>query len=172
MHLRTAQLVLVLCATSATHALAQQRSLVPEDLYRLKTASDIAVSPDGRWIVYVQTSIDSSANRYVRDLYAARADGSAQRRLTYTPQSNEGAPTFSPDGRFLAFVARREGDERAAEIYVLPFTEPGEARRVTTLARGTSRPAWSPDGARLAFTVSDSIAADTTKGKKPQTRNE
>ena len=173
MHLRTAQLVLVLCATSATHAHAQtKRSLVPEDLYRMKTAADIAVSPDGRWIVYVQTSIDSSANRYVRDLYAARADGSAQRRLTYTPQSNEGAPTFSPDGRFLAFVARREGDERAAEIYVLPFTEPGEARRVTTLARGTSRPAWSPDGARLAFTVSDSIAADTTKGKKPQTRNE
>jgi dipeptidyl aminopeptidase/acylaminoacyl peptidase len=171
MQLRTVQLFLLLFAASAASAPAQQkRALVPEDLYRLRNATDVTLSPDGRWVVFVQTSVDSAANRYVRDLYAARSDGSAQRRLTYTPQSNEGAPAFSPDGRFLAFVARREGDERAAEIYVLPFTEPGEARRVTTIARGTSRPVWSPDGARIAFTVNDSIPADTTRAKKPQTR--
>jgi dipeptidyl aminopeptidase/acylaminoacyl peptidase len=173
MQLRTVELFLLLFVTSAASAAAQQkRALVPEDLYRLRNASDVTLSPDGQWAVFVQTSIDSAANRYVRDLYAARTDGSAQRRLTYTPQSNEGTPAFSPDGRFLAFVARREGDERAAEIYVLPFTEPGEARRVTTIARGTSRPIWSPDGARIAFTVNDSVPADTTKAKKPQTRTD
>ena len=168
MQLRAAQILLLLLATSAPHTFAQQkRVLVPEDLYRLRSAGDVVVSPDGRWVVYVQTSIDSAANRYVRDLYAARSDGSTLRRLTHTPQSNEGTPSFSPDGKYLAFVARREGDERAAEIYVLPFTEPGEARRVTQLARGTSRPVWSPDGSRIAFTVNDSIAADTTKPKTP-----
>lgn len=155
----------------ATPAFAQKRNVVPEDLYRLRTASDVTVSPDGKWVVYVQQSIDSAKNKYVRDLYAARADGSAQRRLTWTPESNEGSPVFSPDGRSLAFVARREGDERAAEIYVLPFTEPGEARRVTTIARGVSRPAWSPDGTRLAFTVTDSARVDSLKSK-PQTRSD
>lgn len=170
---RSITLMLILLATSAASAVAQQkRPLVPEDLYRLKTAGDVTVSPDGRWVVWVQTSIDSAANRYVRDLYAARSDGSAQRRLTWTPQSGEGSPAFSPDGRFLAFVARREGDERAAEIYLLPFTEPGEARRVTKVMRGVSRPIWSPDGTRIAFTVSDSLPVDTAQTKPAKTRAE
>ena len=167
----TTSCLIVLAAAASTAAAQQKRPLVPEDLYRLKTASDVVVSPDGRWVVYVQTSIDSATNRYVRDLYAARSDGSAQRRLTWTPQSSEGSPAFSPDGRHLAFVARREGDERAAEIYVLPFTEPGEARRVTSVARGVSRPVWSPDGTRMAFTVSDSLPVDTASAK-PRTRAE
>ncbi len=173
MQLRIGTTVLLLLATSFTIARAQQkRGLMPEDLYRLKTAGDVAVSPDGRWVVFVQTSIDSANNRYVRDLYAARSDGSSRRRLTWTPQSNEGAPVFSPDGQQLAFTARREGDERAAEIYVLPFAEPGEARRLTKMARGVSRAVWSPDGSRIAFTVSDSLPVDTTKSKQGQTRAE
>lgn len=172
MQFRVTTLLALLLTTAASPAAAQQkRALVPEDLYRLKTAGDVVVSPDGRWVVYVQTSIDSAGNRYVRDLYAARSDGSAHRRLTWTPQSSEGSPSFSPDGRWLAFVARREGDERAAEIYVLPFTEPGEARRLTAIARGVSRPVWSPDGTRIVFTVSDSLASDTAIAK-PKTRAE
>jgi dipeptidyl aminopeptidase/acylaminoacyl peptidase len=173
MYLRTSALVLLLWVTWHPSLGAQQkRALVPEDVYRLKTAGEIAVSPDGRWVVYVQTSIDSAGNRYVRDLYAARNDGSAQRRLTWTPQSNEGAPAFSPDGRHLAFTARREGDERAAEIYVLPFGEPGEARRLTRIARGVSRAVWSPDGSRIAFTVSDSLPVDSARLKAAKTRSD
>ncbi len=171
MQIRTLALFAITFATLVTTGSAQQkRALVPEDLYRLRTAGDVTVSPDGRWVVHVQTSIDSAGNRYVRDLYAARSDGSIQRRLTWTPQSSEGSPAFSPDGSHLAFVARREGDERAAEIYVLPFTEPGEARRVTAISRGVSRPVWSPDGTRIAFTVSDSVPIDTTQAKSQKTR--
>ncbi|HEX6557964.1 MAG TPA: hypothetical protein VF021_00835, partial [Longimicrobiales bacterium] len=161
----------LLLTAAAAHA-QQKRPLVPEDLYRLRAASDVSVSPDGNWVVYVQTSIDSTSNRYVRDLWTVRTDGSARRRLTWTPQSNEGAPVFSPDGKLVAFVARREGDERAAEIYVLPFTEPGEARRVTAIARGTSRPVWSPDGSRIAFVVSDSVRADTARPAAPLSRRQ
>lgn len=165
--------LLMMLALLAPNANAQQkRALVPDDLYRLRTAGDVNVSPDGKWVVYVQTAIDSTRNTYVRDLYAASVDGATRRRLTWTPTSNEGAPVFSPDGRHLAFTARREGDERAAEIYILPFTEPGEARRLTTIARGTSRPAWSPDGTRIAFTTADSITPDTAKPKTPSSRRE
>ena len=158
---RFASLVLALSLPAVAHA--QKRSLTPRDLYRLRTASDVTVSPDGKWVVYVQTSIDSASNRYIRDLWAVSADGNARRRLTFTPQSNEGSPAFSPDGRSLAFVAKREGDERGAEIYVLPLGDFGEARRVTTIAKGTSQIAWSPDGSRIAFVASDSVRTDSTK---------
>lgn len=160
------QLIIVtaLVAFAPGSAKAQQkRPITPRDLYRLRVASDVTVSPDGKSVVFVQTSIDSAGNRYVRDLWTASADGTTKRRLTWTPQSSEGSPVFSPDGKSLAFVAKREGDERAAEIYVLPFSEPGEARRVTSIARGVSSPVWSPDGKRLAFTVSDSVKADSTR---------
>ena len=162
-------LALTIAIPGALHA--QKRPLVPEDLYRLKVAADATVSPDGRWVVYVRTSVDSAKNRYVRDLWVAPSAGGAERQLTFTPESNEGSPTFSPDGRWLAFVTRREGDE-GAQIYVLPFTQPGEARRVTAQARGAARPMWSPDGTKLAYSASlspeerekeDGAAADTTK---------
>lgn len=173
--LATTVSAVILTFTAPTFSLAQttKRVLVPEDLNRLRVASDVTLSPDGKWAVYVHSTVDSVKNRYVRDLYAVATDGSAKRRLTWTPVANEGSPVFSPDGRFIAFVARREGDEQAAEIYVLPFTEPGEARRVTSIAKGTSRPVWSPDGRRLAFTVGigpDTTTKDTSGTKQPRTR--
>jgi len=88
------------------------------DLYRLQSAGDVALSPDGRRVVYVVTQIDSAENRYERDLWSARTDGSEIRRLTWTRSAAMASPRFSPDGRSLAFVTRR-GD-RPAQLWILP----------------------------------------------------
>lgn len=68
-------------------------------------------------------------------------------------------PTWSPDGRFLAFTSTRSGNE---DIWVMkvPDLSPVEASMLllTTLQQLTSYPAsdhyprWSPDGVTLAFT--------------------
>lgn len=164
---RSALFLVVLSVVPVSLGAQQKRPLVPEDLYRLKTATDATVSPDGRWVVYVQSTVDSAKNRYSRDLWAAAGDGTSRRRLTWTPESNESAPVFSPDGRYIAFLTSREGDERFAQVYVLPFDRPGEARRVTAQARGTSRPVWSPDGTKLAYTAS--LTADERKKDEAKT---
>jgi dipeptidyl aminopeptidase/acylaminoacyl peptidase len=133
----------------APGAAAARRPVVAEDLYRLKNASDVAVSPDGRWVAYVVTRVDSAENRYARDIWLAAADGSQPRRLTFSDGS-ESAPAFAPDGRSLVFVAKR-GNDAAPQLYLLSLAGGGEARRLTGLARGVAAPAWAPDGRRIAF---------------------
>ena len=49
------------------------------------------------------------------------ADGSGQRNLTRNPRS-DGSATWSPDGRKIAFVTRRDGNW---EVYVMNPTAAG-----------------------------------------------
>ena len=73
-------------------------------------------------------------------------DGSGQRRLTRTVALKV-APAWSPDGRRIAFVGRRDGN---LEIYVMSADGSGQ-RRLTRNAGRDSDPVWSPDGRRIAF---------------------
>ena len=77
-------------------------------------------------------------------LYAMKADGSEQRRLT----NKHGLfPAWSPDGGRIAFTSTRHGN---AEIYVMN-TNGSNLKRLTFTAGADSSPAWSPDGGRIAF---------------------
>ena len=56
-------------------------------------------------------------------------------------------PAWSPDGRTLAFVSRRDGN---AEIYVMN-ADGSEQLNLTRQPASDSHPSWSPDGRKLAF---------------------
>jgi serine/threonine protein kinase len=76
--------------------------------------------------------------------------GSAK-ALKITPfaslDGSETAPSFSPDGRQIAFTWTREG---RSSIYVKSIG-PGEPRRLTSHAGPDTNPSWSPDGRLIAF---------------------
>ena len=57
------------------------------------------------------------------------------------------APVWSPGGRRIAFLSRRDGGK---EIYVVSADGSGQ-RRLTRDARYAATPAWSPDGRKIAF---------------------
>jgi dipeptidyl aminopeptidase/acylaminoacyl peptidase len=150
LHPRTLLFLLLVALPAAAQ---EERPLTALDLYHLRTAGQVALSPDGRRAVYVVTEVDSASNRYRRDLWIANTDGSGEpRRLTWTRSAALGAPAFSPDGRQLAFTTARENGR--AQVWILPLADGGEAWPLTELRTGVSGPAWSPDGRRIAFTSS------------------
>ena len=70
-------------------------------------------------------------------------DGSNQKRLT-----DHGLdPTWSPDGRRIAFASKRDG---IFQIYAMN-ADGSNVRRLTKHNAEDSNPAWAPDGAAIAF---------------------
>jgi serine/threonine protein kinase/Tol biopolymer transport system component len=62
--------------------------------------------------------------------------------------AGERAPTFSPDGRWLAYHSNESGRD---EVYVRPF--PGPGARVTVSSAGGETSAWSRARLELVFTA-------------------
>ncbi|MFI5170366.1 MAG: protein kinase, partial [Vicinamibacterales bacterium] len=98
-----------------------------------------ALSADGKMLVY------ATPEGQAFDLYLGRVAGGARVRLTHDA-ARKGRAAFSPDGERIAF-SRVGADARTTEICVMP-TFGGNAM---SLVEWGAQPAWSPDGAQLAF---------------------
>ncbi|SDE64274.1 Dipeptidyl aminopeptidase/acylaminoacyl peptidase [Blastococcus fimeti] len=119
----------------------------PDDLALLRTPGVPAVSPDGRMAVVAVERIDLEADEYRSQLWAVPTDGSAPARPITTGQ-RDGAPAFSPDGRWIAYLGAERGGK--PQIWLLA-TAGGEPRRLTHHPLGAGAPVWSPDSRRLAY---------------------
>src|SRR5262252_2380574 len=141
-------LPIVLLLTVAMEANAQKRAFTIEDLYRIKSISDIHLSPDGKSVVYTLGTSDLPRGKRQSHLWMMNIDGSQARQLT-RGDKNEYSPAFSPDGQLIVFISDRDGDPN---LFVIPV-DGGEARKVTTISTGVSDPLWSPDGQYVAFST-------------------
>ncbi|MBP1768423.1 MAG: peptidase, partial [Candidatus Aminicenantes bacterium] len=94
-------------------------------------------------------------------------DGGEEIRLTSSPEG-ESRPRWSPDNRYLAFLASR-GDEdqkkKGSQVWLLD-RRGGEALRLTDIKGGISDFTWSPDGKRLVLVVNDPNPDDEPEQKE------
>jgi dipeptidyl aminopeptidase/acylaminoacyl peptidase len=152
---------------------------------------DLAVSPDSAWLALIARRPDAPERstprtggplrvtrlRWKRDgtglvgdtfdhLLLLRVPGDGEpptrrARSLLAGRLDVAGPSWSPDGRYLAFVAPPHDPEwerrRRAGVYVLEVARRGaQPRCVATFAElRTAAPAWAPDGRQLALTGHD-----------------
>jgi dipeptidyl aminopeptidase/acylaminoacyl peptidase len=117
-------------------------------MWGLHRLGEPAISPDGKLAVVPVTRYDVAQNKGFTDLWLIPTAGGDARQLT-SDEAADTAPSFSPDGKWIAFLSRR-GDDKKNQVYVIA-TDGGEARRVTNVANGAEVPRWFPDSRRIGF---------------------
>ena len=98
-------------------------------------------SPDGLSIAF---SADEGG---IPHIYRVSVDGGGETQIT-TGADGQTQPSWSPDGKMIAYVSPRRGG-----IWIAPLAG-GEPQQ---LVSSGSRPAWSPDGTEIAFQTGEQM---------------
>ena len=128
-----------------TPATAPSHREIAERLIDGRSAvGQVAVSPDGQHVAFVVATTNLAKNTTITRVWIDDAP--------VTAGDHDGNPTWSPDGRFLAFTSRRGETKGDSTLHVLPVAAAGEVRTLCTMPDGLGDVAWSPDGRLVAFT--------------------
>lgn len=131
---------------SAEGQAAGGRPMKVEDLFQFKRVADPQMSPDGKTVVYVITTVDLPANKTAASLWLVATDGGAPRQLTNAGKKDR-HPRWSPDGKSILFESNRSGENQLWSINV----NGGEAKQLTTISTEAGTGIWSSDGQWIAF---------------------
>jgi dipeptidyl aminopeptidase/acylaminoacyl peptidase len=153
--------------TAPPAAFAGSRPVTVDDLMRLRSISDVRISPDGRQVAYVVSQPSFEKDEHEAALYLVPAAGGAPLRLTHgTRVFNQPRPLaqlrWSPDGTRLSFLGVADGQP---QVFVLDVSG-GDARAVTASRQGVSAYEWSPDGTRVGYLASDPPSEDEERRRK------
>lgn len=141
-----------LIVSFALPAQTVKRPMHPNDIYRLPVISDLAVSPNDKWIAYTLSKVDTVKDRRETDIWMVNWDGTKNIQLTNTA-GNESKPRWSPDGKFLSFLSAREQSD-GQQVWLLDM-DGGEARKITGIKGGVNDYSWSPGGKKLLLNITD-----------------
>lgn len=103
--------------------------------------------PDGEWIAFGSGAFFEGPNPTPTRLMLIRPDGSGLRALT-NPDENCSMPTWSRDGKFIAYRYAK-GARRGLAILTVAT---GETRLLDTGSDLATFPSWSPRGDWISFT--------------------
>jgi serine/threonine protein kinase len=107
------------------------------------TAGLPALSPDGRYVAYVETN-GKEESLWIRQV----ATSSNQRIVESRPRVRIVATTVKPDGDYVDYVTEEQTPQVAYTLWRVPFLGGSPRRLIEDVHSGVT---WSPDGQQLAF---------------------
>jgi tricorn protease len=104
-----------------------------------KFITDFDLSPEGKRALFTARG----------DVFTVPAKEGSIRNLTQTPGIREKNAVWSPDGKWVAYLSDRTGED---ELYIVPQDGMGKEVRITTDGKVFRLPpVWSPDSKKLLF---------------------
>jgi len=119
-------------------------------------------SPDGKVIAYTSNRTNTTGRdaRYSNnsDIYLVPADSGALRQLT-THEGPDRSPTFSPDGRQIAYLSSEQLNSGAdqTDVKVIPSAGGAPLNLTADYDYSVSNVDWSTDGKFLYFSAAEGL---------------
>jgi len=153
--LSVAAMAVVFCVYADAALAAEGRLFSPAHVATLKSVTSAAVAPDGKHVAYTlsvqRRPLEDDDGSAWSELWVVDAKGNAQPFVT--GKANVGSVRWTPDGRSIAFLAKR-GDDEHTSLYQIPI-DGGEAKRLIEHDADLRGPSFRRDGQKLAFLATE-----------------
>lgn len=161
-------LFLPLCSLEAqdSNPSLDNNAWTPALQMKFRSVSGTDISADGQYVAYVVRTpiMTDEQSEYNQQIWVAATDGSFNEQYTRGDKSSY-APSFSPDGRSIAFI--RNGEDKP-QVWIMRLMG-GEPRQATNVPSGVSKFSWSPNGQEIAFLQKDPETKEEKQAKKEMT---
>ena len=151
---------------AAPGASPAKHGMTLDDMQKMVRVGAPVVSPDGAWVAYTVSHVDTVEDKNLTDLWMVSWDGTQDVQLT-RGKDGAGNPRWSPDGRWLAFTSGREGEAKGTQVWLLD-RRGGDPVQLTDVKDNLRDFRWSPDSKQLLLTIQQREEPEPEKGAKPK----
>jgi dipeptidyl aminopeptidase/acylaminoacyl peptidase len=175
MHHRISRIALIVFMGSmALAAFGQKRPITETDLFNFVWIGDIQLSPSGKTLAFVETTVSPNKTGYETSVYLLDVSVPGKQPIRLTSGPHDSSPRWSPDGQHLAFVrsSEKDGKTTAPQLYLTTTDPKASVIRLTDLPNGVSTPQWAPNGNFLTVLSSTPQSQVTLQADAPRVHAE